>query len=180
FNVVQGEREPVDALLAHPQVAAVSFVGSTAIARSVHETAVRNGQRAQARGGAKNHLVVMPGAHLDQPVDALMGAAYGAAGERCMAVSVAVAVGGIADALVARLAERVPRLRIGAGSDPAVEMGPLVTAAHRERVRGYIDAGVAQGATLVVDGRGVSAPDGGEGFFLGGTLFDHVEPGMTI
>ncbi len=180
FNVVQGDREAVDALLAHPQVAAVSFVGSTAIARSVRETAMRNGKRVQALGGAKNHLVVMPDADLDQAVDALMGAAYGAAGERCMAVSVAVAVGGIADALVARLAERVPRIRIGAGSDPDAEMGPLVTPAHRERVLGYIDAGVAQGATLVVDGRGASASSGGEGFFLGGTLFDRVEPGMTI
>lgn len=179
FNVVQGDREAVDALLAHPQVAAVSFVGSTAIARSVHETAARNGKRVQALGGAKNHLVVMPDADLDQAVDALIGAAYGAAGERCMAVSVAVAVGGIADALVARLAERVPRIRIGAGSDPAAEMGPLVTAAHRERVLGYIEAGVTQGATLVVDGRNVPAP-GGAGFFVGGTLFDHVEPGMTI
>ncbi|MCO5099432.1 MAG: CoA-acylating methylmalonate-semialdehyde dehydrogenase [Burkholderiaceae bacterium] len=180
FNIVQGDREAVEALLAHPKVAAVSFVGSTAIARSVHETASRHGKRVQALGGAKNHLVVMPDADLDQAVDALVGAAYGSAGERCMAVSVAVAVGGVADALVARLAERVPRIRIGAGTDPAAEMGPLVTAAHRERVLRYIDAGVSEGATLVVDGRGATAPDGGEGFFVGATLFDRVRPGMAI
>ncbi len=180
FNVVQGDRDAVEALLAHPKVAAVSFVGSTAIARSVHETASRHGKRVQALGGAKNHMVVMPDADLDQAVEALIGAAYGSAGERCMAVSVAVAVGGVADALVARLAERVPRIRVGAGTDPEAEMGPLVTAVHRERVLRYIDAGVDEGATLVVDGRSVSAPDGGDGFFVGGTLFDRVEPEMSI
>ncbi len=180
FNVVQGDREAVDALLAHPKVSAVSFVGSTAIARSVHETASRHGKRVQALGGAKNHMVVMPDADLDQAVDALIGAAYGSAGERCMAVSVAVAVGGVADALVARLAQRVPSIRVGAGTDPAAEMGPLVTAAHRDRVLRYIDAGVDEGATLVVDGRGIAAPDANDGFFVGGTLFDHVEPAMSI
>ena len=180
FNVVQGDREAVESLLAHPQVAAVSFVGSTAIARSVHETASHHGKRVQALGGAKNHMVVMPDADLDQAVDALVGAAYGSAGERCMAVSVAVVVGGVADVLVERLAERVPRIRVGAGTDPNAEMGPLVTAAHRERVLRYIDAGVDEGATLVVDGRAASVPDGGDGFFVGGTLFDRVEPHMTI
>lgn len=180
FNVVQGDREAVDALLAHPQVAAVSFVGSTAIARSVYETASRHGKRVQALGGAKNHMVVMPDADLDQAADALVGAAYGAAGERCMAVSVAVAVGGVADALVARIAARAPAIRVGPGTDPSAEMGPLVSAGHRERVLRYIDAGVTEGAKLVVDGRDVGAPDGGEGFFLGATLFDHVEPGMSI
>ncbi len=180
FNVVHGDKEAVDALLAHPRVAAVSFVGSTPIARYIHETASRHGKRVQALGGAKNHMVVLPDADLDQAVDALIGAAYGSAGERCMAVSVAVAVGPVADALVERLAERVPRIRIGAGTDPDAEMGPLVTAAHREKVLHYIDAGVAEGARLVVDGRAVAAPDGGDGFFLGGTLFDAVEPGMAI
>ncbi len=180
FNVVQGDREAVEALLAHPKVAAVSFVGSTAIARSVHETASRNGKRVQALGGAKNHMVVMPDADLDQAVDALVGAAYGSAGERCMAVSVAVVVGGVADQLVARLAERVPGIRVGAGTDPHAEMGPLVTAAHRERVLRYIDTGVEEGAKLVVDGREMRTPDGGDGFFVGGSLFDHVAPEMTI
>ncbi len=180
FNVVQGDRLAVDALLAHPQVAAVSFVGSTPIARSIHETASAAGKRVQALGGAKNHMVVMPDADLDQVVDALIGAAYGSAGERCMAISVAVAVGGVADALVERLAQRVPRIRVGDGMDPASEMGPLVTAAHRDKVRSYVDAGVAEGAKLVVDGRGLVVEGRGEGFFLGGCLFDEVRPGMRI
>ena len=180
FNVVQGDKVAVDALLAHPDVAAVSFVGSTPIARYIYETGSRHGKRVQALGGAKNHLVVMPDADLDQAVDALMGAAYGAAGERCMAISVAVAVGGVGDALVARLAERVRALRIREGMDPAAEMGPLVTAQHLGKVRGYVDAGVAEGATLVVDGRDHRTPGCEEGFFLGGCLFDHVQPHMRI
>ncbi len=180
FNVVNGDREAVDALLAHPKVAAVSFVGSTPIARYVHETASRHGKRVQALGGAKNHMVVMPDADLDQAVDALIGAAYGSAGERCMAVSVAVAVGSIADRLVERLAERVPRIRVGPGVDRAAEMGPLVTGAHRDKVRGYIEAGVAEGARLVVDGRALHVEGAGNGFFLGGSLFDEVRPGMSI
>src|SRR5690606_33395625 len=172
FNVVQGDKTAVDALLAHPSVAGVSFVGSTPIAKYIHETASRHGKRVQALGGAKNHMVVMPDADLDQAVDALIGAAYGSAGERCMAVSVAVAVGSIADPLVERLAERVPRIRVGPGTDRAAEMGPLVTGAHRDKVRGYIEAGVAEGAKLVVDGRAVRVDGAGNGFFLGGSLFD--------
>ena len=180
FNVVQGDREAVDALLAHPQVAAVSFVGSTPIARHIHDTAAANGKRVQALGGAKNHMVVMPDADLEQAVDALIGAAYGSAGERCMAISVAVAVGSVGDALVERLAQRVPRIRVADGMDPAAEMGPLVTRAHCDKVRGYVDAGVAEGARLVVDGRDLVVPGREGGFFLGGCLFDQVRPGMRI
>jgi malonate-semialdehyde dehydrogenase (acetylating)/methylmalonate-semialdehyde dehydrogenase len=180
FNVVQGDKVAVDALLTHPQVDAVSFVGSTPIARYIHDTAAAHGKRVQALGGAKNHMVVMPDADLDQAVDALIGAAYGSAGERCMAVSVAVAVVGVADALVARLKARVPAIRVADGMDPAAEMGPLVTRTHFEKVRGYVDTGVAEGAQLVVDGRGVVVPGREGGFFLGGCLFDHVTPAMRI
>ncbi len=181
FNVVNGDKAAVDALLAHPAVQAVSFVGSTPIARYIHETASRHGKRVQALGGAKNHLVVMPDADMDQAVDALIGAAYGSAGERCMAVSVAVAVGqATADTLVARLAERVRQVKVADGTDPSAEMGPLVTRAHLDKVRGYVDAGVAEGAKLVVDGRGLQVPSREQGFFLGGCLFDHVKPSMSI
>ena len=180
FNVVQGDKTAVDALLAHPSVAGVSFVGSTPIAKHIHETASRYGKRVQALGGAKNHMVVMPDADLDQAVDALIGAAYGSAGERCMAVSVAVVVGAIADRLVARLAERVPKIRVTQGMDRAAEMGPLVTRAHLDKVRGYVDAGVAEGAKLVVDGRALKVDGHEQGFFLGGCLFDDVQPGMRI
>ncbi len=180
FNVVHGDKEAVDALLEHPSVAAVSFVGSTPIAKYIHDTASRNGKRVQALGGAKNHMLVMPDADLDQAVDALIGAAYGSAGERCMAISVAVAVGGIADALVARLAERVPGIKVAPGMDSSAEMGPLVTRAHLDKVRGYVDAGVAEGAKLVIDGRGLKVPGHEQGFFLGGCLFDHVRPDMSI
>jgi malonate-semialdehyde dehydrogenase (acetylating)/methylmalonate-semialdehyde dehydrogenase len=180
FNVVQGDKIAVDALLAHPQVDAVSFVGSTPIAKYIHDTATANGKRVQALGGAKNHMVVMPDADLDQAVDALIGAAYGSAGERCMAVSVAVAVGGIADALVERLKARVPAIRVADGMDPAAEMGPLVTRTHYEKVRGYVDTGVAEGAQLVVDGRALRVPGREQGFFLGGCLFDGVRPDMRI
>ncbi|HRO58611.1 MAG TPA: CoA-acylating methylmalonate-semialdehyde dehydrogenase [Burkholderiaceae bacterium] len=180
FNVVNGDKEAVDALLAHPQVAAVSFVGSTPIAKYIHETASGNGKRVQALGGAKNHMVVMPDADLDQAVDALIGAAYGSAGERCMAVSVAVAVGDVADRLVERLAERVPKIRVGPGVDREAEMGPLVTSAHLDKVRGYVDAGVAEGANLVIDGRDLKVAGGERGFFLGGCLFDDVKPEMRI
>ena len=191
LNVVHGDREAVDALIAHPDVAAVSFVGSTPIAERVYRAASQAGKRVQALGGAKNHLVVMPDADLDQTVEALMGSAYGSAGERCMAVSVAVAVGDdVADALVERLAPRVRSLHIGGFEDPQAEMGPLVTGTHRNRVRGYVDAGVEEGAELVVDGRGVgptNAGNGGDGgaesdggFFLGGCLFDRVQPQMSI
>ncbi|KKI76339.1 methylmalonate-semialdehyde dehydrogenase [Burkholderia pseudomallei] len=180
FNVVHGDRTAVDALIAHPDVAALSFVGSTPIAEYIHTQAARRGKRVQALGGAKNHLVVMPDANLDQAVDALVGAAYGSAGERCMAISVAVAVGGVADALVERLAERAKALKIGNGMNADVEMGPLVTAAHRAKVSAYIDAGVAAGAKLVVDGRRHVVAGCENGFFLGGTLFDDVTTDMSI
>ena len=184
FNVVQGDKAAVDALLTHPDVAAVSFVGSTPIAEYIQNTATAHGKRVQALGGAKNHMVVMPDADLDQAVDALIGSAYGSAGERCMAISVCVAVGRIGDALVQRLAERTRALKVGDGMDAASEMGPLVTAQHRDKVAGYVDIGVAEGATLVVDGRGLTvAGRNGEnrnGFFLGGCLFDQVQPSMRI
>jgi malonate-semialdehyde dehydrogenase (acetylating)/methylmalonate-semialdehyde dehydrogenase len=181
LNVVHGDKTAVDALLAHPGVAAVSFVGSTPVARYVYETAAHHGKRVQAMGGAKNHLIVMPDADLDQATDGLMGAAYGSAGERCMAISVAVAVGEeTADALVARLADRVRALRVGPSLSAGMEMGPLVTPMHNERVRSYVDLGVAEGATLVVDGRGLTIPGHPDGFFLGGCLFDHVTPAMRI
>ena len=180
FNVVNGDREAVDALLHHPDVAAVSFVGSTPVAESVHRTASAAGKRVQALGGAKNHLVVMPDADLDLATDALIGSAYGSAGERCMAISVAVTVGDVADALVERLAPRVRALRIGPGTDASVEMGPLVTREHLDRVRSYLDVGLSEGAALVVDGRGLRVAGRTEGFFLGGCLFDRVKPQMRI
>ncbi len=183
LNVLHGDREVVDALLTHRDVQAVSFVGSTPVARHVYETGTAHGKRVQALGGAKNHMVVAPDADLDQAVDALMGAAYGSAGERCMAISVAVAVGdGLADALVGKLAARVRALRIGPGTDPEAEMGPLVSEQHLAKVRSYVDLGVEEGADLVVDGRGFRCAAKGcdEGFFLGGCLFDRVSPGMRI
>lgn len=180
LNVVHGDKAAVDALLDHPDVAAVSFVGSTPIARSVYETCARNGKRVQALGGAKNHAVVMPDADLDFTTEALIGAAFGSAGERCMAVSVAVAVGDVADSLVERLAARARALRTGSGAEPGIDMGPLISGAHRDKVRGYVDAGEREGAALVVDGRGVAVPGGENGFFVGPTLFDRVEPSMTI
>ncbi|TDR80268.1 CoA-acylating methylmalonate-semialdehyde dehydrogenase [Paludibacterium purpuratum] len=180
FNVVHGDKQAVDALLRHPDVAALSFVGSTPIARYIYQTGAEHGKRIQALGGAKNHLVVMPDADVDQAVEALIGAAYGSAGERCMAISVAVAVGDVADTLVARLAERARQLKIGSGSQSGAEMGPLVTRQHLERVRGYIAAGVEAGAQLVVDGREYRHPQGADGFYLGASLFDHVTPEMTI
>jgi len=181
FNVVNGDKEAVDALLAHPLVQAVSFVGSTPIARYIHETASRNGKRVQALGGAKNHLVVLPDADMDQVVDAVIGAAYGSAGERCMAVSVAVAVGdATADTLIARLADRVRRIKVADGMDQTAEMGPLVTQQHFDKVKAYVDTGVAEGAKLVVDGRGLTVPGREKGFFLGGCLFDGVAPSMRI
>jgi malonate-semialdehyde dehydrogenase (acetylating)/methylmalonate-semialdehyde dehydrogenase len=178
LNVVPGDAEAVDALLSHPDVNAVSFVGSTPIARHVYETAARGGKRVQALGGAKNHAVVLPDAELEFTADALIGAGYGSAGERCMAISVVVAVGEVADPLVARLRDKAAALKVGPGSAPGVEMGPLVTAAHRDRIRGIIAAGVAQGAKVVLDGREIQVP--GDGFFLGPTLLDQVTPGMTV
>ncbi|MBR7745816.1 CoA-acylating methylmalonate-semialdehyde dehydrogenase [Undibacterium baiyunense] len=180
FNVVQGDKVAVDALLAHPDVAAISFVGSTPIAQYIHSEASRLGKRVQALGGAKNHLVVMPDANLDQAVDALMGAAYGSAGERCMAISVAVAVGEIADALVAKLKPRVRALKVGDGMTAQVEMGPVISAAHKAKIESMIASGVAQGAQLVVDGRGLQVTGHEQGFFIGGSLFDHVHEGMQI
>jgi len=181
FNVVHGDKPAVDALLDHPRVVAVSFVGSTPVARHVYTRGTAAGKRVQALGGAKNHLVVMPDADLDQATDALIGAAYGSAGERCMAISVAVPVGeATADALVGRLKARAEALKVGPGSDADTDMGPLVTAAHRDRVSGYIDAGVAEGADLVVDGRGLSLQGYEAGFFVGPTLFDRVTPAMSI
>ncbi|MFC5300641.1 CoA-acylating methylmalonate-semialdehyde dehydrogenase [Azospira restricta] len=180
FNVVHGDREAVDALLADPRVAAVSFVGSTPIAEHIYTAGCAHGKRVQALGGAKNHLVVMPDADLGQAVDALIGAAYGSAGERCMAISVAVAVGEVADELVERLAARVRTLKIGPGMSPGVEMGPLVTRQHLDKVRGYVDLGVAEGARLVVDGRGFALAGHADGFFLGGCLFDGVTADMRI
>jgi len=181
LNVVNGDREAVEALITHPGVAAVSFVGSTPVAEHIHRTATQHGKRVQALGGAKNHAVVMPDADLDQAADALMGAAYGSAGERCMAISVGVAVGDqVADALVARLVERLARLQVRPGTDPRAEMGPLVTREHLAKVTGYVEQGVKEGATLVVDGRGHQVEGGQGGFFLGGCLFDRVTPSMRI
>ncbi len=181
FSVVNGDRVAVDALLRHPDVAAVSFVGSSDVAEYVQREGVAHGKRVQALGGAKNHLVVMPDADPGQVADALLGAAYGSAGERCMAISVAVTVGeATAERLVPVLAERVRGLRVGASDDPQAEMGPLVTAAHRQRVLDHIATGEKQGASLVIDGRGLRVPGHDDGFFLGGTLFDHVTADMTI
>ncbi|MEP9376146.1 CoA-acylating methylmalonate-semialdehyde dehydrogenase [Aquabacter sp. CN5-332] len=180
FNVVNGAKEAVDALLTHPKVAAVSFVGSTVVGEYVYRTATAHGKRAQALCGAKNHLVVMPDADLDKTVDALMGAGYGSAGERCMAVSVAVAVGGIGDALMEKLVPRVQALKVGPGLDPESEMGPLVTKEHLAKVTGYVEAGIAEGADLVVDGRGLKLQGHEDGYFIGGCLFDNVTPDMKI
>jgi malonate-semialdehyde dehydrogenase (acetylating)/methylmalonate-semialdehyde dehydrogenase len=181
LNVVHGGKAAVDAILDHPGIAAVSFVGSTPIAEYVYTRGCAAGKRVQALGGAKNHLVVMPDADLDQAADALMGAGYGSAGERCMAVSVAVPVGEkTAAALVAKLKPRVAALKVGPATDASAEMGPLVTAAHRDKVSSYIDAGQREGATLVVDGRGLKLQGYEKGFWLGGTLLDHVTPDMTV
>jgi malonate-semialdehyde dehydrogenase (acetylating)/methylmalonate-semialdehyde dehydrogenase len=180
LNVVPGDAEAVDAVLAHPGVSAVSFVGSTPVARHVYETAARGGKRVQALGGAKNHAVVLPDCDLEFTADALVGAAFGSAGERCMAISAAVAVGEVGDRLVERLAARAAALRVGPGTGSGVEMGPLVTAAHRERIRGLIAQGVAEGARPVLDGRGLKVPGGEGGFFLGPTILDQVTPAMTV
>jgi malonate-semialdehyde dehydrogenase (acetylating)/methylmalonate-semialdehyde dehydrogenase len=180
FNVVQGDKTVVDALLEHPDVKAVSFVGSTPIANYIYATGAKNGKRVQALGGAKNHLVVMPDADMDQVVDALIGAGYGSAGERCMAISVAVMVGDVADKIIPKLAERARSLIVKNGMEPDAEMGPVVTRQALERIEGYIAMGVEEGAKLVVDGRGLKVPGHEDGFFTGGTLFDHVTPEMRI
>ena len=180
LNTVHGDKEAVDALLKHPDISAVSFVGSTAIAEYVYHTGTAHNKRVQALGGAKNHMIVMPDADMDQATDALMGAAYGSAGERCMAISVAVAVGDAGDALMEKLEPRVRGLKVGPYDDPEAEMGPLVTRQAYDRVRGYVDSGMEQGATLAVDGRDLTLQGYEDGYFLGGCLFDHVTPDMTI
>jgi len=181
FNVVNGDRIAVDAILAHADIKAISFVGSTPIAKKIFEVGSASGKRVQALGGAKNHMLVMPDAPLDATVDALMGSAYGSAGERCMAISVAVVIGdGMADALIAELKPRVQALTIEPGNVKGAEMGPLITAEHHARVSGYVDVGVAEGAELVVDGRAFRHPDEPAGFFIGGCLFDQVTSDMRI
>jgi malonate-semialdehyde dehydrogenase (acetylating)/methylmalonate-semialdehyde dehydrogenase len=180
FNVVQGDKAAVDAILDHPDIQALSFVGSTPIAEYIYARGSAAGKRVQALGGAKNHMVVMPDADMDMAVDALIGAAYGSAGERCMAISVAVAVGDAGDQLVARLAERTAALKVNDGMEQGAEMGPVVTLAAKQRIEKLIGEGVEQGATLVVDGRGYRVAGREDGFFVGGTLFDHVQPSMSI
>ncbi|WP_248747707.1 MULTISPECIES: CoA-acylating methylmalonate-semialdehyde dehydrogenase [unclassified Pseudomonas] len=180
FNVVQGDKLAVDALLQHPDIEAISFVGSTPIAEYIHQQATARGKRVQALGGAKNHMIVMPDADLDQAADALIGAAYGSAGERCMAISIAVAVGEVGDELIARLLPRIDQLKIGNGMQGDSDMGPLVTAEHKAKVEGFIGEGVAQGARLIVDGRGFKVPGAENGFFVGATLFDNVTTEMSI
>ena len=177
FNLLHGDKVAVDALLKHPLVRAISFVGSSPVAKYVYQTAAAHGKRVQALGGAKNHLVVMPDANLDKSVEAIMGSAFGAAGERCLAGSVLVAVGEVAEPLLDLLLKKTRELRVGDGAKPETEMGPLVTAEHRRRVIGYIEKGVAEGAKPLCDGRGQA---NGAGFFVGPTIFDHVRPEMTI
>ena len=180
FNVLNGDKEAVDALLHHDDVIAVSFVGSTPVAEYIYKTGTANNKRVQALGGAKNHMVVMPDADMDQATDALMGAAYGSAGERCMAVSVAVAVGDAGDKLIEKLAPRVRALKIGPGTDPDSEMGPLITDTHKDKVENFISKGIEEGATLIVDGRGLNLQGYENGFYTGGTLFDNVTSEMSI
>jgi malonate-semialdehyde dehydrogenase (acetylating)/methylmalonate-semialdehyde dehydrogenase len=180
FSVVHGDKEAVDAILVHPGIAAVSSVGSTPVAQHIFETATAHGKRVQALGGAKNHALVLPDADLDLAADGLVSAAYGSAGQRCMAVSVAVTVGDVAEPLLAKVRERIEKLRIGAGSDDGVDMGPLVSERHFEKVRSLVDAGVEEGAELSVDGRGITVEGHEGGYFLGPCVFDHVEPGMRV
>jgi malonate-semialdehyde dehydrogenase (acetylating) / methylmalonate-semialdehyde dehydrogenase len=180
FNVVNGDKVAVDALLRHPDVKAVSFVGSTPIANAIYETGAHFGKRVQALGGAKNHMLIMPDADLEKAVDALMGAAYGSAGERCMAISVATLVGDVADKIVPMLVQRLAQLRVKNGREPDADMGPIVTQAARARIEGYIQSGVQEGAQLRVDGRGLVVPGHEAGFWMGGSLFDHVTPNMRI
>ena len=180
FNVINGDKEAVDALINNKDVVAMSFVGSTPIAKYIYENCAKNEKRVQALGGAKNHCVVMPDCDLDQAVNGLMGAAYGSAGERCMAQSVAVAVGGIGDKLVDSLAKKVEALKVGPGMDKQSEMGPLVTKDHLAKVKGYVDIGVKEGAKLVVDGRNFKLQGYENGYYIGGCLFDHVKKNMRI
>ena len=180
FNVVHGDKVAVDALLGHPGIAAISSVGSTPVARYIYEQAARSSKRVQALGGAKNHMVVMPDADMDLAADSVVGAAYGSAGERCMAVSAVVAVGEAGDALLEKVRERVAELRVGPGSDDKSEMGPLVTSAHRDKVLSFIETGINEGADLAIDGRDVTVEGHDQGFYLGPCLFDQVAPEMTI
>jgi malonate-semialdehyde dehydrogenase (acetylating)/methylmalonate-semialdehyde dehydrogenase len=180
FNVVHGDRIAVERLIEHPDVAALSFVGSTPVARAIYEGGTRHGKRVQALGGAKNHMLVLPDADMDLAADGAVSAAYGSAGERCMAISVVVAVGDAADRLLPKIQERIAKLEIGSAENPDAEMGPLITAEHRDKVVSYIDSGVEQGAELVVDGRGLTIPGCENGYFVGPTLFDHVKPDMKI
>ncbi len=181
INVVQGDKDIVEMLLTHQDVKAVSFVGSTHVAEHVYKTAVTHGKRAQAFGGAKNHCIVMPDADLEQAADAIVGAAFGSAGERCMAISVAVMVGDqLADVMIEKMKSRIQTLKIGAGTDPKVEMGPLITEAHWERVKSYIDLGVKEGAQLIIDGRDFKSATHKNGFYMGASLFDKVTPSMRI
>jgi malonate-semialdehyde dehydrogenase (acetylating)/methylmalonate-semialdehyde dehydrogenase len=178
FNVVQGDKVAVDRILEHPDIAAVSFVGSTPIARYIYETGTKAGKRVQALGGAKNHMIVLPDADVDMAADAAVSAGYGSAGERCMAVATVVAVGSVADPLVSAIEARLPKVRVGPGTDPEAEMGPLVTKQHRDKVASYLDSGAEQGATVVADGREHPLYRDSDGFFLGVSLIDHVTPDM--
>ena len=178
FTVLQGDKVAVDAILNHPEIAAVSFVGSTPIAKYIYTTGTANGKRVQALGGAKNHMIVLPDADINMAADAAVSAAYGSAGERCMAVSVVVAVGNIGDAIVDAIATRLPKLRVGPGTDPDAEMGPLITGEHRDKVASYLAGAAGEGATMIVDGRDDDLPS--EGFFLGASLVDNVKPGMKV
>jgi malonate-semialdehyde dehydrogenase (acetylating)/methylmalonate-semialdehyde dehydrogenase len=176
FNVVQGDKVSVDRILSHPDIAAISFVGSTPIAKYIYSTGTANGKRVQALGGAKNHMVVLPDADIEMAADAAVSAGYGSAGERCMAISVVVAVGDVADKIVPAIAARLPKLKVGPGTDPTAEMGPLITREHRDKVASYITNAPGEGATIVVDGRDNDLPT--EGFFLAPSLIDNVKPGM--
>jgi malonate-semialdehyde dehydrogenase (acetylating)/methylmalonate-semialdehyde dehydrogenase len=180
FNVLHGDRVAVERLIEHPDVAALSFVGSTPVARAIYEGGTRHGKRVQALGGAKNHMLVLPDADMDLAADAAVSAGYGSAGERCMAISVVVTVGDTADRLLPKIQERIAKLKIGSAEDPEAEMGPLITAEHRDKVLSYIDSGVEEGALLVTDGRGLTIPEHENGYFVGPTLFDRVEPEMKI
>jgi malonate-semialdehyde dehydrogenase (acetylating)/methylmalonate-semialdehyde dehydrogenase len=180
FNVIHGDKEAVDAILSHPDIAAISFVGSTPIARYIYENGTRNGKRVQALGGAKNHMIVLPDADIDLAADSAVSAGYGSAGERCMAISAVLTIGEAGDRLIEGIQTRIEKLKVGPGDEPGVEMGPLVTKAHLDRVRGYVDAGVSEGAALVADGRDLVVDGHEDGFFLGPTLFDQVTPAMSI
>ena len=177
LNVIQGDKVAVNRLLEHPHIKAISFVGSTPVARYVYETSTRNGKRVQALGGAKNHMVVLPDADVAMAADAAVSAGYGAAGERCMAISVVLAVGAVADPLIDAIRERVARIKVGPANEPSSDMGPLISSEHRDRVTSYLDGALAEGATLPVDGR-LDAAVSGDGFFLGPSLIDHASPGM--